>query len=264
MEDTEFYRQLTISNLGIQDLAEKELPKKIGPYKIDGLLSKGGMSLIYLGEEPQTKKTLIVKVLSSKYVNHPEMVSYFLKESKIISMTDHPNIIKLFGQGEWEGGLYLATEFVQGVSLRQFIMQQSLSLRRCIDIIMQVAYALCHLHAHGVIHRDLKPENILITESGDVKVIDFGIAQLHEEEKSNSTLKPGFMGTLDYMSPEQKKDPLSVSYSSDIYSLGIIAYELITENSATGSSIFPSFPKSLERSLKKRLPLLRASATATS
>src|SRR5690606_36400224 len=108
-------------------------------------------------------------------------IKQFLKEAEIIALSNHPNIVKLYGQGEWEKGLYIAMEFIQGVSLTQFILQNSLSIKRSLEILLQVAYALLHLHSHGVIHRDLKPENILITENGGVKVIDFGIAQLEQE-----------------------------------------------------------------------------------
>ena len=103
------------------------------------------MSLLYMGIQPETRQMLAIKVLSPTFVTNPEMVAQFLKETKIIGMTNHPNIVKLYGEGQWEGGLYIAMEFIRGVSLRQFIEQQSLSMKRCIDIILQVAYALCHL-----------------------------------------------------------------------------------------------------------------------
>jgi eukaryotic-like serine/threonine-protein kinase len=251
MDKGPFHSQETLPNILAKP--EKEaLPSQIGPYKIESLLSKGGMSVLYLGLHPETRKTLAVKVLSPKFVDHPEMIEQFLKESSIISLTDHPNIVKLYGQGKWEGGLYIAMEFIQGVSLKQFIMQQSLSLKRSIEIIMQVAYALCHLHTHGVIHRDLKPENILITESGEVKVIDFGIAQLHTEvggEFEGTSL----MGTPDYMSPEQKKEPLAISYTSDIYSLGIIAYELIIGKLSYGIVQVSLLPKELRKIIEKAI-----------
>src|SRR3990172_4196324 len=121
--------------------AEFPLPESIGPYKIESLLSKGGMSLLYLGIDPATRKTLVIKVLSPDYVNHPEMVGHFLGEAKIISLSNRPNIVKLFGQGQWEKGLYIAMEFIQGVSLRQFIMQHSFSLKRSLEIVLQVAVA---------------------------------------------------------------------------------------------------------------------------
>ena len=119
-------------------------------------------------------------------------------------------------------------EFIQGLSLRQQILRVPISLKRALEIIKDIAYALCHLHTHGVIHRDLKPENILITNDSQIKVIDFGIAQLLSEQiLKKAPLKQRMIGTPVYISPEQRDNPESVSYPSDIYSLGIIAYELI-------------------------------------
>ncbi len=181
------------------------------------------------------------------------MMDHFLWESKIIGLTDHPNIVKLYGQGQWEGGLYIAMEFIQGVSLSQFLMQQSFSLKRSLEIILQVAYALCHLHSHGVIHRDLKPENILIAEDGEVKVIDFGIAQLHDDFDSLKTAGKKIMGTPSYMSPEQKEDPMNVTFASDIFSLGIIAYELIVGKLSYGVINLSLLPPNLQKIVGKAL-----------
>lgn len=188
---------------------KQDIPKRVGPYLIESLLARGGMSSLYLGKEAQSGRVVVLKVLSPSFVENQNMVKQFLEEAKIISIADHPNIIKLYGQGKWQHGLYIAMEFVQGVSLRQFIYQHSLSLKRCLDIAMQVAYALLHLHTHDIIHRDLKPENILITESGQVKVIDFGVAQLRSASKIPS-YPGGTIGTLSYMAPEQAEDRKSV------------------------------------------------------
>ncbi len=253
MLENKFYKQNTLPDL-ITGEKETPVPGKIGPYKIEGLLSKGGMSLLYLGIHPETNRTLAIKVLSPSFVTHPEATQRFLKEAQIIGLASHPNIVKLYGQGEWEGGLYIAMEFIRGISLSQFIIQQSFSLKRCIDIILQVAYALCHLHTHGVVHRDLKPENILITEDGEIKVIDFGIAQLHEEIKTSSSPSQ-FLGTPSYMSPEQKEDSAKVTYASDIYSLAVIAYELVTGKLSYGIINLSLLPKGLQKIIGKALAI---------
>jgi serine/threonine protein kinase len=212
------------------------------------------MSFLYLGIHPKTSKLLVVKVLSPKYIKHKETVDRFLKEAHIIAMTNHPNIVKLYGEGKWEKGLYIAMEFIQGISLRQFILKKSLSKKRALEIILQVAYALCHLHAHGVIHRDLKPENILITETGEIKVIDFGIAQLNSEEKHvNTSEKKRLIGTPIYMSPEQKESPSNVDFSSDIFSLGIITYELVLGRLSHGIVQLSLLPKGLREIIGKAL-----------
>lgn len=251
MIDEDFYKQKTISGFSPKETTAAPFPVKIGPYKIEGLLNKGGMSLLYLGIHPETAQPIVIKVLIPKFLKSQETSQRFLKEAHIIGLTNHPNIVKLYGEGQWEKGLYIAMEFIRGISLRQFIQQRALSLQKAIEIILQVAYALCHLHTHGVIHRDLKPENILITESGDVKVIDFGIAQLQEEK---SYVRPeGFMGTPVYMSPEQKEHPPKVFYSSDIYALGIIAYELILGRLSHGIIHLSLLPKPLQPFIEKTL-----------
>lgn len=231
-----------------------EIPKFVGPYKIESLLKKGGMSVLYLATHPNNKEPTTIKVLSSRFLSHPEIVQRFLNESEIIAITDHPNIVRLYGRGEWEGGLYIAMEFIQGTSLRQAILQSPISLRRALEIIIDIGYALCHLHTHGVIHRDLKPENILITETGQVKVIDFGIAQLLTEKNDDKNDgKQKLIGTPIYMSPEQRENPESVSYPSDIYSLGIIAYELILGKMSHGHIHLSLMPKGIQKILNKTL-----------
>jgi serine/threonine protein kinase len=254
MEKREFYQQNTLPYLPVGNFDKEELPEKIGPYVIESLLSKGGMSYLYLGVHPETKTPLAIKVLFPTLTTHQDIVDQFLKEAEIIELADHPNIIKLYSHGEWEKGLYIAMEFIRGVSLKQFITQQSLSLKRSLDIVLQVSYALLHLHTHGIIHRDIKPENILMTESGQIKVIDFGIARLPFSEKFQKLDSRGqTIGTPSYMSPEQKKDPESVSFNTDIYSLGVVTYELIIGKLSSGNIELSLIPKNLRKILKKML-----------
>ena len=258
-EDT-FFTRKTIPPFP-QDKLPKDskipLPESIGPYKVENLLEKGGMSLLYLATHPDIEAPITIKVLLPKFLSHPEMSARFLKEAEIIALADHPNIVKLYGYGQWEGGLYIAMEFIQGRSLRQYLIQNPLSLKTALEMVLEIAYALCHLHTHGVIHRDLKPENILINEKGHVKVIDFGIAQLidpFELAKIDEKLeKRRLIGTPVYMSPEQLENPESASYPSDIYSLGIIAYELILGKFRGGQVYLSLMPKGLEKILTKAL-----------
>lgn len=226
----------------------KKLPSKIGGYKIESLLSTSGMSLIYLGIHPETHELIAIKVLSSKYLSRPEMVEQFMHEAAIIELTNHPNIVKLYGHGKWEGGVYIAMEFIQGISLRQMILQEAMSLKRALEIVIQIGYALTHLHAHGIIHRDLKLENILLTAQGGVKVIDFGISQLYTE-----TAQAQIMGTPVYMSPEQQTDPLHVDFSTDIYALGIITYELVLGRLSHGVIHLSNMPRGLQKILAQAL-----------
>lgn len=252
MIEDEFYKTPTIVDLGEEKINEP-LPAKIGDYKIESLLNKGGMSILYLGTHPDTHEPITIKVLSKEYLSHPEMVDRFLQEAEIIELTNHPNIVKLYGHGRWEGGLFIAMEFIQGISLRQMILQQTMSLKRSLEVVLQISHALAHLHAHGVIHRDLKPENILLTAQGGVKVIDFGIAALYPEEEAKKKHRKRIMGTPSYMSPEQREDPMNVTYASDIFSLGVITYELVLGRLSHGVIHLALMPKGLQKILSKAL-----------
>ncbi|MCB1114111.1 MAG: serine/threonine protein kinase [Chlamydiia bacterium] len=231
----------------------KQIPETIGPYHIEKFLEKGGMSLLYLAKKPGEDLPVLIKILSEKFLENPQASERFLKEAEIIKKADHPNIVTLYDFGTWEGGLYIAMEYIHGISLRKYLKSEALSLKKAIEILLEISYALCHLHAHHIIHRDLKPENILITEDGHVKVIDFGIAQLLYHEGIEKEKKPEFMGTPIYMSPEQKKAPDSVSYPSDIYSLGIIAYELMMGKIVKGHLYLSLLPKGIQKIIAKTL-----------
>lgn len=233
---------------------QENFPEKVGPYKIEALLRKGGMGTLYLALHPETDELIAVKVLFPEHLTNPEMVQRFLKEAEIIGLTNHPNIVQLYSQGQWEGGLYIAMEFIQGLTLKQYMLENLISFKRALELVLEISLALCHLHGHGVIHRDLKPENILITESGGVKVIDFGIAQVQTEQSlETSEQQKRLMGTPVYMSPEQKNNPESVSYPSDIYALGIITYELVLGKLCHGHVHLALMPKRLQKILMKAL-----------
>lgn len=253
MKDNQFDKQNTLPTAQKAASSNEKIPDRIGPYKIEALLEKGGMSYLYLAIHPETKDPITIKVLFPEYLSNPEMVQRFFREASIIELADHPNIVKLYGQGEWEEGLYIAMEFIQGISLRKYLLHNLISLKHALEIVLEISMALCHLHAHGVIHRDLKPENILITESGGVKVIDFGIAQMLTEEHRDEQSQRRLIGTPIYMSPEQRNNPESTSYPSDIYSLGIITYELVLGKLSHGQIHLSIMPKGLQKILAKAL-----------
>ncbi len=254
MEVSKFHKQNTLpgNQSHSKTPSNAPIPKKIGPYTIEGLLEHGGMSVLYLGTHPETKEPTTIKVLSEKFLSQPDIVERFLREAEIIALADHPNIVKLYGHGKWEGGLYIAMEFIQGISLRQYLLQTPLSLKRALEVTLDISYALCHLHTHGIIHRDLKPENILINEHGTVKVIDFGIAQIMTEDQNAGDSKR-LVGTPVYMSPEQRNNPSELSYPSDIYSLGIITYELVLGRLSHGQVHLSMMPKGLQKILAHAL-----------
>ncbi len=244
-----FFTETTVpdfSSFGEDDTPP--IPNFIGPYRIAGLLNRGGMSFLYLGVDPEKFEPIAIKILLPRFLQHREMTGNFLREAEIIRIADHPNIVKLYHQGKWANGLYIAMEFIKGISLKQFIMKKMLNSKSSIEIILQVASALSHLHSHGIIHRDLKPANILITENGQVKVVDFGIAILGKKNKMK-------IGTPAYMSPEQKEKKEVLTFSSDIYSLGVIAYELLVGKFSQGkidlTLLKPKLRNILERALKQ-------------
>ena len=253
MGELNFHKQTTLPTTESRILSKEQIPEKIGPYRIEALLEKGGMSFLYLATHPETKEPITIKVLFPEFVSNPEMVQRFLREAEIIGLADHPNIVKLYGHGEWEKGLYIAMEFIQGISLRQYLLRNLISLKHALEIVLEISMAICHLHAHGIIHRDLKPENILVTESGSIKVIDFGIAQLLTDEQRDENVQRRLIGTPIYMSPEQKSHPESTSYPSDIYSLGIITYELVLGKLSHGQIHLSIMPKGLQKILYKAL-----------
>ncbi|MGB7978570.1 MAG: protein kinase [Chlamydiales bacterium] len=232
------------------------IPEKIGEYKIKSLFKTGGMSLIYLAAHPKTGQTVIVKVLRPLYLNDKAMASRLLREARVIGLGHHPNIVKLYDLGQWEEGLFIAMEYVQGISLHQFIREKALTLKKGLEIILQIAEGLKFLHSHGIVHRDLKPENILITESGAIKLVDFGVSFfLNAPDQEQITVKAMKIGTPTYMSPEQKENPKKVSYVSDIFSLGLITYELCVGRPSHGI-VYPSLlPKGLRAVVDKALQI---------
>jgi eukaryotic-like serine/threonine-protein kinase len=230
------------------------IPQFIGRFHIDGIYSQGGMSTIYLATDPVTHDQIVVKVLLPRFVSDASLVQQFVNEGRIIALTDHPNIVKLYEYGEWAGGVYIAMELVRGTSLRRILQHNPLPLKRALEVLLQVCYAISHLHSHGVIHGDLKPENILITDQNQVKLIDFGISRLVSEGgEIESAKSKRFIGTPIYMSPEAQKNPRNSSIQSDIYSIGIIAYELVMGKITHGRVILTLAPRGLQPILQTAL-----------
>lgn len=204
------------------------LYKNIGPYRVDSLWKTGPLSHLYLATDLENHRPVVLKILSPDLLKLPEMVDQFLKESEIITKINHPNIVSVFDTGKWEHGFYIAMQYLQGISLKQFLTHHKITESSALNITLKVAYALLHLHTHSIIHRDIKPENILILDSGEIKLIDFGIAKLEGGSAVGLEKRtPSIIGTPNYMSPEQKKNPLQASYQSDIYSLGMVLQELL-------------------------------------
>ncbi len=225
---------------------KQPVPEKIGRFLVEGLFREGGLSKLFLARNPETSELVVIKTLKASSRFDPQARELFLKESKLIDLPEHPNIIKIIELGESEEeGPFICMEFVRGANIHTLIKTSPFPLRRALDILLQICYALSHLHLHNIIHGDLKPENILISELGQVKLIDIGITA--------STL-----GTPLYMSPEQHQDialaqPASPTFQSDIYSLGILAFELVMGKITHGKVVISSAPKGLQPILAKAL-----------
>ena len=196
------------------------------------------MGEVYLAEDTHLERQVALKVLPSDVAENEDRVRRFVLEAKAASALNHPNILTVYEIGHYENSQYIATELVNGETLRDRMKRAQLSLRESLDVAMQVASALNAAHCAGIIHRDIKPENIMIRPDGLVKVLDFGLAKLlapitGEADSEAETLaggltRPGIiMGTLPYMSPEQVRgQPLDAR--SDIFSLGAVLYEMLT------------------------------------
>ncbi len=201
--------------------------ERIGHYQIVSLLGRGGMASVYKAHEMSLNRTVALKVLRPELAEDPSFVKRFQREAQAAARLNHPAISTVYAIGQ-EGELtFFAMEYVQGGTLRQLIRQEGpLSLEKALDILIPAAEALEAAHKAGVVHRDMKPGNILIGENGKVKVVDFGIAQV-TESTSHLTREGSFVGTPEYVSPEQCEGK-SVDGRSDIYSLGVTFFEMLT------------------------------------
>ncbi|GAB4153676.1 MAG: serine/threonine-protein kinase [Planctomycetaceae bacterium] len=211
----------------ITDLKDRQL----GEFRLLRRLGHGGMAEVYLAEQTTLNRKVAVKVLREEMLSDEVNLRRFEQEAQAAGGLNHPNIVQVFMIGEQDGIHYIAQEYVSGMNLREYITRNGPpQLSEAIKIMRQIASALEAASEAGIVHRDVKPENILLTNKGDVKVADFGLAQLSlSGEKSNLTQVGMTMGTPLYMSPEQVNGR-QVDHRSDIYSLGVTCYHLLGGN----------------------------------
>ncbi|MCE5266794.1 MAG: serine/threonine protein kinase [Planctomycetaceae bacterium] len=209
---------------------------RLGPYRILRPLGQGGMSRVFLGEHEVMHRRSAIKVLPSKYQADPDLLSRFRLEARAVGALDHPHIVRAYDFNKEESYgkeiHYLVMEFVDGLDLRRMVDKEGpLDYRKAADFIAQAAEGLAHAHAAGFVHRDIKPANLLVDNNGVLKILDLGLARFTiEGDNPWETLEadPSAVGTADYVPPEQVADPRSVDGRSDIYSLGLTFYFLLT------------------------------------
>lgn len=206
-------------------------------YEIIRKIAAGGMGEIYLARDSRLDRKVALKVLPQFYTQHPDRLRRFQQEARAASALNHPNILTVHEIGSADSVNYIATEFVDGTSLRERLVLSPLSITEAIEIATQVANALAAAHEAGIIHRDIKPENIMVRRDGIVKVVDFGLAKLAPRPTSDSegstmvnTGEGVVMGTAQYMSPEQARGA-SVDARTDLWSLGCVLYEMLAGRS---------------------------------
>ena len=216
-------------------MAELSPGATLSHYRIVSKIGAGGMGEVYRAQDTELGRPVALKFLPAEVATHQSRVKRFVQEAQAASALNHPNILTVHQIGREGDAIFIATEFVDGVTLRQHMRTTPLKLIEVLDIATQIAAALVAAHAAGIVHRDIKPENIMVRKDGLVKVLDFGLAKLTEREDTSSEAttmafvktEPGaVMGTAAYMSPEQAAGR-EVDARSDIWSLGVVLYEMI-------------------------------------
>src|SRR6266852_3337096 len=191
-------------------------------------LGQGGMGEVYRATRLADARPVAVKVLSESLAVVPDYVRRFDREAAAMAQLDHPGIVRLLSRGRSGPHCWIEMELIDGVSLRTHAFQVRPSARALARLLAQVTHALAYAHARSVVHRDLKPDNVLVLRDGRTKVLDFGLAGLHAEGAEVLTQSNVAMGTANYMAPEQRKDARRADHRADLYSFGVMAYELLT------------------------------------
>ncbi|MEZ5303295.1 MAG: serine/threonine-protein kinase [Verrucomicrobiales bacterium] len=207
------------------------------------LLGAGGMGAVYKVRQPQLDRTVALKILSHELSREPAFVERFNREAKMLARLSHPNIVAVFDFGTAGPYCYLLMEYVDGVNLRQAMRTGGFNPAETLTLVQDVCSALQFAHEEGILHRDIKPENILVDSKGRVKIADFGIAKLVGSGAPSDvtlTLQGSVLGSPHYMAPEQIETPGDIDQRADIYSLGVVLYEMLTGELPIGRFALPS------------------------
>ncbi|MBK7874670.1 MAG: serine/threonine protein kinase [Planctomycetes bacterium] len=220
----------------------EELARHFPDLELLELVGQGGMGAVYRVRQTKLGREAALKVLALDAVATPAFGERFEREARTLASLDHENIVQVYDAGRAGPWWYLLMEYVDGVSLRQMIRAHEVDPRTALALVAQVCDALQCAHDHGVVHRDIKPENVLVDRKGRAKILDFGLAKLLGREPRTGTLTETgqVMGTPRYMAPEQWERPLSVDHRADIYSIGVVFYELLTGELPIGAFALPS------------------------
>ena len=222
-------------------------PKPVeGPLPVlDGFvvherIGQGGMGEVFRCTRASDQRNVAVKILTPQMAAVPDYVRRFGREAAAMAQLDHPGIVRLVGRGKAGTHVFIAMELIEGISLRLWAHKNRPTARQLARLLAQVAHALAYAHARAVVHRDLKPDNVLVTSDQRTKVLDFGLAGLHAAGAECLTQSHVAMGTANYMAPEQRKDAKRADHRADLYSFGVMAYELLTGDLPAGRFPPPS------------------------
>jgi serine/threonine protein kinase len=200
--------------------------ENVGPYRLVEKLGKGGMATVYKAYHPSLDRYVAIKALHPAFMEHPGFIDRFNREAKVVAKLEHPNIVPIYDYSEHEDRPYLVLKYVRGETLKARLEKSKLTYKESRQIFRVIASALAYAHQQGVLHRDVKPSNVLLDKAGGVYLADFGLARI--AETSQTTLSGQMMmGTPHYISPEQAKGLGNLDARTDIYSLGVMMYELL-------------------------------------
>ena len=222
--------------------APAELAAEFPELEILDLIGRGGMGIVYKARQKQLGRTVALKILAPAVADDPAFAERFSREARALALLNHPHIVAVYDFGRRNQRFYFLMEYVDGANLRQLLDGSRLAPRQALAIVPQICAALQYAHDHGVVHRDIKPENLLLDKCGQLKIADFGLAKLADRNPLEVTLTGTgqVMGTLHYMAPEQTEHPQQVDHRADIYSLGVVFYQMLTGELPLGRFAPPS------------------------
>ncbi len=238
----------TAGHSGFVAPSPEELGQHFPQFEIVELLGKGAMGAVYKARQPKLDRYVALKILPPEVGKDPAFAERFMREARALAMLNHASIVAVYDFGEADGLYYFVMEYVDGTNLRQTIASGGLRPPEALAIVPQICDALQFAHDEGVVHRDIKPENLLIDKRGRVKIADFGLAKLLDVDADDSPVETPFtltgthqvLGTPHYMAPEQMQGSSGVDHRADIYSLGVVFYEMLTGDLPIGRFEPPS------------------------